>query len=69
MHENGKPGRLFYDLECDEVITIWKNHVMHDDSGASREYSVKKLRKKRETEKSKESMSNADRSISLHTRK
>ena len=70
MHENEKSGQLGYHLECDEVIKIWKNHMMHDDAGASHECSCQeKLLKKRETDQSKEYMSNADRSISLHAAK
>ena len=39
IDENGKSRRFTYGIECDEVITMWKNHVMHEDSGASHEHS------------------------------
>ena len=39
IDENGKSGRFTYDFECDEVIKTWKNHVMHNDDGASYECS------------------------------
>ena len=48
IDENGKSDRFTYNVECDEVITTWKNHAMHDDARSSHEHSCQgKFRKKR----------------------
>ena len=39
IDENGKSDRFTHDVECDEVIATCKNHVTHDDVGASHENS------------------------------
>ena len=68
IDENWKLGRFTFDIECDEVMTMRKKYVVHDDAGAYHEYSCQeKLWKRRETECSKAFMSNIDRSISFYT--